>query len=83
MAIRYSLKSALMISVLLIGGLVQATAADIQPVKVPQPAKVAQPAKLHKVHTVVVPARRPVVHRVVRVAELLPFRLPIILGVAF
>lgn len=77
MAIRYSLKSALMISVLLIGGLVQATAADIQP------AKVQQPAKVHRVHTVVVPARRPVLHRVVRVAELLPFRLPIILGVAF
>jgi hypothetical protein len=77
MAISYSLKSALMISVLLIGGLVQATAAGVQPAKVPQPAK------LHKVHTVVVPARKPVVHRVVHVAELFPFRLPIILGVAF
>lgn len=77
MAISYSLKSALMISVLLIGGLVQATAADVQPAKAPQPAK------LHKVHTVAVPARKPVVHRVVRLAELVPFRLPIILGVAF
>jgi hypothetical protein len=77
MAISYSLKSALMISALLIGGLVQATAADVQPAKGPQPVKP------HKVHTVVVPARKPAVHRVVRVAELLPFRLPIILGIAF
>jgi hypothetical protein len=75
MAISYSLKSAPVILVLLIGGLVQATAADVTP------AKVTQPAKIHKVHTVAVPARRPAVRRVVRVAEL--FRLPIILGVAF